>query len=352
MVGTLQSRQQYVEALIKEITIRRNYISTLPRTLYFGGGTPTLLTETELFAIFNELHRSFDLSQLEEVTIEANPEDISPVYLKMLRQFGINRISIGIQSFFDDDLKFMNRTHTPKKAQKAVIMAANHGFDNITVDLIYGLPNLTMERWQHNLNEIIKLPIQHFSAYHLGIEEGTVLYKRHKQGRLKEIDENLSVAQFKMLHSFMESNGWEHYEISNFAKPGYYSKHNSAYWKGLPYLGLGPSAHSYNGNSRQWNLSNVFKYIENIDKAEFFEIEQLSEKDKINDYIITSLRTAWGLDLNFVSKTFGIQYATQIKNSALPFIQTGYLIESSSTLRLSVDGMFISDKIFGELMVV
>lgn len=350
MVGTQLTREQYVTALLLEIEQRHNYLTTSPNTLYFGGGTPSLLSQSELSSIFNQLNKYFNLSELKEITIEANPDDLNSVYIKSLLNIGFNRISIGVQSFSDSHLKFMHRSHNGNTAKNAVTLAADIGFNNITLDLIYGIPNLSMAEWENNLNIALNLPIKHLSAYHLGIEQGTVFYKFKSKGKLKEIDEQQSINQFEMLQNITKQQGWEHYEISNFAKPNCYSKHNTGYWTNKQYIGFGPSAHSYNLNSRQWNISNVFKYIENINNNNYFEIEQLSQTNKLNEYIITSLRTSWGLNLHNITQNFGSYYTNIIITNAQNYIQSKHIIKAGNILKLSATGMFISDKIFEHLI--
>ncbi|HSM49598.1 MAG TPA: radical SAM family heme chaperone HemW, partial [Draconibacterium sp.] len=259
---------KYIDALITEIVQRKNYLENEPvETIYFGGGTPSVLTRNEIVEILNTLHRHFTISPNVEITFEANPDDFSGDYLKEIYQAGIRRLSIGIQSFQNEILQKMNRRHDAAQAIEAVENAAKTGFNDISADLIYGLPGLTHNQWKADLKRVFELPVQHLSAYHLTYHEGTAFYTWLKKGTLKELKEAESVSQFQILNEMAKENGFEQYEISNFAKNGKYSKHNSAYWLGVKYLGLGPSAHSFNSISRRWNVAHIESYIKALESG-------------------------------------------------------------------------------------
>ncbi|NLO01579.1 MAG: radical SAM family heme chaperone HemW, partial [Bacteroidales bacterium] len=298
---------EFLTALKKEISQQNNYLpGEFIDTIYIGGGTPSLLKEPEITSIFSSLNKYFKILPQAEITFEANPDDLDPACLAMLKRSGINRLSIGIQSFQEKHLKMMNRRHTAQQAVDSVINAKNSGFNNISVDLIYGIPGLTTDQWKDNLQKTFELPADHLSAYHLTYHEGTIFYNLLKRGKLHELSENDSFDQFTTLINKAGLAGFEQYEISNFAKNGMYSKHNTAYWTGKPYLGLGPSAHSFNGSSRKWNMSDLEKYIKLINEDEItFEEEHLTLNDKYNEFILTNLRTKWGVSLLTISEKFG-----------------------------------------------
>ena len=301
---SLKYKDDYLKALKQELKLRKNYLQNQSvETIYFGGGTPSLLNEKELNALFEEIYKDFNVSENPEITLEANPDDLSTEYLKNLRKTPVNRLSIGIQSFFDDDLKMMNRRHSAKESLFAVKEAQNVGFENISGDLIYGLPEMTTKKWEYNLQEFFKLKIPHLSAYHLTYEPNTVFFKYLKTKRIYEIPETESLKQFELLKQLAKAHNFIHYETSNFAKDGFFSKHNTGYWQQKHYLGIGASAHSYDGNSRQFNIKNLKEYITRVgETGAYFEKEILSDADIYNDYIITTLRTVWGTDVSYVSE--------------------------------------------------
>ncbi|MBP5473464.1 MAG: radical SAM family heme chaperone HemW, partial [Bacteroidales bacterium] len=289
-VTALGRKDDYIEAVLKEIEIRSDYINEPVQTIYFGGGTPSLFSSQDLYKITDKIHNYFSVNQGIETSIEVNPDDISREYLKSLRDVGLNRISMGVQSWNNRDLKLMNRRHDAKKAEEALCDTMDF-FDNISIDLIYGIPEMSIEEWENNLDKTLSFDIQHISAYTLTIEPGTAFYKMKSSGKIKETDEDLVLRQYELLKEKSAEKGFLHYEISNFAKQGYFSVHNSNYWKQVPYVGFGPSAHSFNGYSRQWNVSDVNKYISEIKKGTVpFEKENLGEKTRYNEYIMTSLR--------------------------------------------------------------
>jgi len=349
----VEKKPLFLQSLHHEIQLQKNYLCGEPvSTLYFGGGTPSVLTISELSGILTDFENHFPIMNGTEVTLEANPDDLNLDYLKELRQIGFNRLSMGIQSFSDKDLKQMNRRHSAVQAVHSVYEAVEAGFSDISIDLIYGLPGLTMKQWEKNLKQAVSLPVNHISAYHLTYHEGTKFYDWLKTGQLRELPEDESLAQFETLIDITNQAGFEQYEISNFAQNKAYSKHNSSYWNGSKYLGLGPSAHSYNGISRQWNVASLEKYIKAIAAGEtHFEREELTQTDKLNDYLITRLRTRWGISLNYISENFGEEFGRQVFHSAQTFISTGHLLQNGDIISLTRQGIMISDKIMLALVV-
>lgn len=303
-----------VKALRNELLLRKTYTgSEQIETIYFGGGTPSVLSADELGMLIHEITEYYPISASAEITLEANPDDLSPQKVKELRQIPVNRFSIGVQSFFEEDLKWMNRAHTASEGHSSIKRVQDAGFENITADLIYGYPLLTGEKWEYNVRQLIELQIPHISSYSMTVEPATALASFIKKGTQKPMNEAQSASQFGMLMDELGGAGFEHYEISNFAKPGWHSKHNSNYWEGISYLGIGPSAHSFNGDSRQWNVSNNMKYIESIERNKIpFEIEHLTTENRINEYIMTSLRTSKGMNLSQISQRFHSDYSSRL----------------------------------------
>jgi oxygen-independent coproporphyrinogen III oxidase len=344
----------FLEALKKEALSRKDFLDGGNiDTIYFGGGTPSVLTEKQLEFILNFLARYFQISIDAEITFEANPDDLTTEYLQSLKKLGINRLSIGIQSFQDEHLKKMNRRHNAPQGKAAIENAWAAGFKNISADLIYGLPGLTGKQWKESLNEIFYLPVSHLSAYHLTYHEGTPFFTWLKKGTLKELDETESVEQFHLLLDEAGNSGFEQYEISNFARNEMYSKHNMAYWTGEKYLGLGPSAHSYNGLSRRWNVAHVESYIAGIEKNKrHFEEELLNEKDRFNEYILTRIRTKWGISLIEMEERFGKERAAMLGKQAVKYIQTGNMTLRNGFLTLTRRGLFISDDLMAAFMII
>ena len=346
--------KNFLATLKKEIQQNISYLENEPiETIYFGGGTPSVLNENELSEILNILNNEFQVSPNAEITFEANPDDLSIQYLKSIYNAGINRLSIGIQSFQDEYLIKMNRRHNANQAVESVENAAKIGFKNISVDLIYGLPGLTIEDWKASLNRVFQLPVQHLSAYHLTYHEGTVFYNWLKKGTLKELKEPDSILQFDTLIEEAEKNGFQQYEISNFAKNKLYSKHNISYWFGKKYLGLGPSAHSFNGTSRRWNVSNVESYIESVENNRpCFEEEILSENDKYNEYILTRIRTIWGVSTDFIQSNFGDEKLAHFLKNMSKYKTSDLVIQDNNVFTLTKKGLFISDEIMTDLMII
>jgi oxygen-independent coproporphyrinogen-3 oxidase len=343
----------FIEAVIKEASLRREYLgSESVTTIYLGGGTPSVLSISDLGAILDQVHRQFIVEKDFELTIELNPDDVNPVYLKGLRKLGINRISLGIQSWRDSDLIMLNRRHNSVQAATALNDIFNAGFENVTIDLIYGIPGMTAREWASNLDIAFSFDIKHLSAYHLTIEKGTVFGKMLGKGHLVEIDEEESASLFNILIEKAEAAGFIHYEISNFGKPGYFSSHNSNYWKQVNYLGLGPSAHSFNGYSRQWNISNLKAYVKAINSGiPYYESEELDTKARFNEYIMTSLRTMWGIDLEYVEKTFEKEGYDYVVNLSAKFRDYGLMKQDKKNLVLTNQGKMISDNIISEFMM-
>ena len=344
----------FINALLKELKLRKNYAEGEKiETIYFGGGTPSVLNEEELRQIIDFLYNTFDIISDAEITFEANPDDLLPDYLEMLFSNRINRLSVGIQSFQNEHLKKMNRRHNVQQAIQSVEDAAKTGFKNISLDLIYGLPELTSKQWNDALCDIFTLPFQHLSAYHLTYHRGTPFYNRLQKGTLSEISEDESFEQFNMLIDAAEMHGFEQYEISNFAENGMYSKHNSSYWSGKKYIGAGASAHSFNGNERQWNISNLKSYINAVENGlSYFEVEQLSKNEKLNEFLLVHLRTMWGISISETEQNFGKEKADFIEKELQKYQKTGFIESNDSRFTFTRKGMFISDEILSNLMFV
>lgn len=352
-VISLEDSEMFVSALLKEIALRKDYIENeTVSTIYFGGGTPSLLSAKEIGSILDQINKLFRVEKDCEMTIELNPDDVTGTYLSDLKKLNFNRISIGIQSWRDSDLKKLNRRHDSKQAAQALNNIFKKGFENVTMDLIYGIPGMSVNEWASNLDISFSYDIKHLSAYHLSFEKGTVFGNRLKKGLITEIDEEQSVLLFNLLIEKAESAGFVQYEISNFAKPGYFSIHNSNYWKQVNYLGCGPSAHSFNGYSRQWNISNLKEYIKLVNMGKsFFEREQLDTKTRFNEYMMTSLRTMWGIDLEYVEKTFEKEGYDYVVNIAGKFTKYGLMKQQKNTLVLTNQGKMISDNIISEFIM-
>lgn len=339
---SLHYKNDFIAALLKEISFQKDYLDNqLVETIYFGGGTPSLLSVDELALIKAKINSTFNIQAGTEITLEANPDDITEEKLLEWKQAGINRLSIGIQSFFEEDLKWMNRVHNAQQAIDSLQLALKH-FDNITIDLIYGTPELTNEKWKQNVDTAISLNIPHLSCYALTVEPKTPLDKMIKQHKSEDINPDKQSEQFLLLMQWLEEAGYEHYEISNFAKPGWRSRHNSSYWQGRKYLGLGPSAHSFNGAERQWNIANNNIYIESINNRKIpFEKEELTPTQKLNEYIMTSLRTMEGLKLDIAGKG--------LLEKSKKFIDSGLIKLQDNSLVLTKEGKLLADGIAAEL---
>ncbi len=348
---SLAMKNDFTVALLKELDLRSDYLLNEPvETIYFGGGTPSLLTGGEIATILQRIYSHFKLAPDAEITLEANPDDIHPERLNQWRQAGINRLSIGVQSFFNEDLLWMNRAHDEYQALSAVPDAQAAGLENISIDLIYGLPGMTDERWQINMRKAIGLQVPHLSCYALTVEPKTALYEKIKAGKMQEVVPENQARQFLQGILCLEEAGYEHYEISNFARPGKRSRHNSGYWQSKKYLGLGPSAHSFDGKTRQWNIANNSRYIQSIANHELcFEIETLKTVDLLNEYIMTSLRTMEGLDLLHITRAFGPARGNLLEKNAAHFIAEDQMKKEDEKLVLTSKGKLFADGIAGAL---
>jgi len=343
-----------VDAICKEIAMRQNYLQDKNlQSIYFGGGTPSLLNQKQLLQIFETIEKHFTIQPNAEITLEANPDDLSEEKLSELKHTPINRLSIGVQSFFDDDLKWMNRAHNVNEAENAIAMAKQKGFENITIDLIYGTPGLSNENWLHNIQKALALGVNHISSYALTVEPKTALATMIEKGKYADTNEEKAAEQFDILVNTLTANGFVHYEISNFAKPEFFAKHNSNYWKGKHYIGIGPSAHSFNTISRSWNVANNQKYLNAIAINEL-EItdEILTVNNQINEYIMTGLRTIWGCDLNFIALQFGETEKQRLIKEAAKFIDQDLLVINDSILLTTSKGKFLADGIAADLFLV
>jgi oxygen-independent coproporphyrinogen-3 oxidase len=343
----------FIKALLSEAEMRKDYTrSEEISTIYIGGGTPSVLSVKEVKTIFDCLFRNYSVNKNCEVTFEMNPDDVNIPYLLGIKKLGVNRISLGIQSWRDKDLTMLNRRHDSAQAERALKDVFKSGFDNVSVDLIYGIPGLGTADWGRNIDITFSYDIKHLSAYHLTIEEGTPLARMKKKGIIEEIDEEESTSQFNLLVEKAINAGFIQYEISNFAKTGYFSAHNTNYWKQVNYLGLGPSAHSFNGYSRQWNISDIKGYIKAVNSGnQFFGREDIDNKTRFNEYIMTSLRTMWGIDLEYVEKTFEKEGYDYVLNMADKFINYGLMRKEANALILTNQGKMISDNIISEFML-
>ena len=352
--STTQSEKKptYIHALCQELEMRKNYLKGEEiETIYLGGGTPSQLTEKELNEIFTSLYIIYKVKEDAEITLEANPDDLTPEYVSMLRRLPINRISMGIQTFQEETLKQLHRRHTARQAIEAFHRCREAGFRNISIDLMYGLPGETLDTWKEDLQQAIALHPEHISAYHLIYEEGTALWKLREEHQVEEADEDLSVTLFKTMIDELKQAGYQHYEISNFCLPGLHSRHNSSYWTGKKYLGCGPSAHSYDGTSRQWNVSSLEKYIHAIHQGKpDFEIEELDLYTRYNDFVITSIRTSWGMSLSYLRMVYGEELYRYCLRMSKPHLSQGVLEIKEDTLKLTQEGIFISDGIMSDLL--
>ncbi|MBE9585664.1 radical SAM family heme chaperone HemW [Mucilaginibacter sp. JRF] len=347
---SLKYKDELLAAMLRELELQKTYLqSETIETIYFGGGTPSLLTGAEVNRLLDTITRLHTVAAGAEITLEANPDDLDKAKVNELRQTDVNRFSIGIQSFFDDDLLWMNRAHQASEAEASVMRAQDAGFENITVDLIYGYPMLTDTKWKQNVEKVFGLSVPHVSAYSMTVEPQTALASFISKKKQPPMNEQQSAAQFTYLIEAMERQGFEQYEISNFCKPGHYSRHNSNYWKGVKYLGIGPSAHSFNGETRQWNVANNPKYIQSLELGTIpAETEVLTEADRLNEYIMTSLRTMWGLDLNRLNQ-IAAGAADELLPRAAEFLEKEWLLQKERTLYLTSEGKLYADHIASEL---
>ncbi|TWR23752.1 radical SAM family heme chaperone HemW [Mucilaginibacter achroorhodeus] len=347
---SLKYKDQMLDAMLRELELQKDYLhNETIETIYFGGGTPSVLSADEVNSLINRITQLHSVSGNAEITLEANPDDLGREKINALRKTPVNRFSIGIQSFFDDDLAWMNRVHRAQEAEASVKRAQDAGFENITADLVYGYPLLTDNKWKQNLDTMFGLDIPHISAYSMTVEPQTALAAFISKKKQPPMDEQQSAAQFADMLDAMQGKGFEQYEISNFCKPGHYSRHNSNYWKGVKYLGIGPSAHSFNGQTRQWNIANNAKYLHALGSNTVpAEIETLSEADRLNEYIMTSLRTMWGLDLTKLDSIAAGASSTLIK-VAEGHISQGKVLNTGNILTLTSKGKLYADAIAAEM---
>lgn len=359
---SLKNKPSFLKALQKEVILRKDFFDNdKPQidTIYLGGGTPSMLSVSELMSIFETLFREFRINSKAEITLEANPDDLTKERTQALKETPVNRLSIGVQSFYDDDLQLMNRVHSGQEALNIIKFAQDSGFDNLSIDLIYGIPTLTNKKWEHNLRTTFDLDVKHISAYCLTVEPKTALAKFVAAGKIKDVNEQQSSEQFEKMLEEMSANHFQQYEISNFCKDQFYSRHNSNYWLKEKYLGLGPSAHSYNGLMRQWNVSNNAAYIRAVERLEktgedndLSEKEMLTVNQRFNEYIMTSLRTIWGTDLTYIRQHFGESFLTHTFKEAKNYLNLNQLIQKDDKLFLSDKGKLVADKIASDLFIV
>ncbi|WP_445955579.1 radical SAM family heme chaperone HemW [Yeosuana sp.] len=350
---TLKKKGELVNALVKELELRKAELKNQTvETIYFGGGTPSLLTIDELELLISEVYKNYKVAENPEITLEANPDDLSKNLIIELSKSPINRLSIGIQSFFEADLKLMNRAHNAEEAKNCLQEATKY-FNNISVDLIYGIPGLTNENWIKNIETVLSYNIPHISSYALTVEPKTALETFIKKGIIDNVDDELAQQQFHILIEKLEASGFIHYELSNFGKPDYFSKNNSAYWLGKPYLGIGPSAHSFNGHQRSWNVRNNSKYIKALENNTLpIETEILSVADKYNEYVMTGLRTIWGVSLEKVEQDFGKQFKEYLLEQSQKHIIEHLLYLDNGKLLVTKKGKFLSDGIASDLFML
>lgn len=340
-----------IDSIALELVTRVDYLEEKRiDTIYFGGGTPSILTKEEISKLLDTIHVNYDVNQSAEVSLEANPDDIAISSLKEWKELGVNRLSIGLQSFKEDDLKWMNRAHTVNEAQQCVHLAQSEGFQNLTVDLIYGLPNLSMEEWRNHIQTVIDFGVPHVSAYCLTVEEKTVLHKLVEKGKIDTVTDDTQGEQFLELLKMLEANDYQQYEISNFSKAGFESKHNGNYWKGEWYLGVGPSAHSFNGTSRRWNVANNRKYLKAIkENANYSETEELSLENQFNERILIGLRTILGVNLNELETISTLPQA--FLDTMQSFIESQWVVKNDSVISLTKEGRLRADYIASELFI-
>ncbi|RIV35322.1 radical SAM family heme chaperone HemW [Flagellimonas lutimaris] len=354
----LGKKEAMVNAIVKELVLRKAEVDDQVETIYFGGGTPSVLTLEEMERLIQAVYDNYKVIDRPEITLEANPDDLvssraeSRDFFLEYKNVGINRLSIGIQSFFDEDLKLMNRAHNAGEAEQC-IQAAMQYFDNITIDLIYGIPGMDNERWKSNIQKALDFGLPHISSYALTVEPRTALKKFIEKGVVHNVDDEQAQEQFHILADMLEAEGFVNYEISNFGKPGFFSQNNTAYWLGKTYLGVGPSAHSFDGKQRSWNIRNNPTYIKKINEGELpSEIETLSKTDRYNEYVMTGLRTIWGVDLDRIASEFGENYLKYLNQQAAKFLEQDFLVLEGGKLLTTKKGKFLTDGIASDLFMV
>ena len=348
-----QRQEEMVRALIKEIRMRRSEMENrIVESIYFGGGTPSVLKPEEIESIIKVIFTNFKVSNDPEITLEANPDDLDEERLEAYKDVGVNRLSIGVQSFRDTDLIWMNRSHTARQAELCLEGVFKY-YENVSIDLIYGIPGMSLEEWDENLRKALRYNLPHLSAYALTVEEGTVLYHNVQKGKAPPIDEIRAEEDFFHLVTLLSVEGYDHYEISNFGKPGFYSRNNSSYWQGKPYIGIGPSAHSYDGNVRRWNIRNNRKYLKALEEGiAFYQDEVLSKVDKYNEYVMTGLRTQWGISLQVLETDFGPAQREYLLRQATQYLKEGYLVLKNNRLLVTHKGKFLVDGIASDLFMI
>jgi oxygen-independent coproporphyrinogen-3 oxidase len=350
---SLKKKEEMVMALAKEIALRKDeFKDEVVETIYFGGGTPSILEIADLRLLIEAVFQHYNVAENPEITVEANPDDLSEERIIALSQSKVNRLSIGIQSFFEDDLKLMNRAHNVAEAQQCLAIA-NQYFDNITIDLIYGMPEMSQEKWLQNIQTALSYNIPHISSYALTVEPKTALHRFIQKGVIAPLDDDLAQDHFHLLVDTLEDHGFVHYELSNFGKEGYFSKNNSSYWLGKKYLGIGPSAHSYDGEKRGWNVANNSLYLKSLANNELpIEIETLTKTDRYNEYIMTGLRTIWGVSLDRIENEFGANYLHYFQQQAAKYLEDHLLFIDNNILRTTKRGKFLSDGIASDLFLL
>lgn len=349
----MKKKEEMILALTKEIEMRKSeFENEVVETIYFGGGTPSRLQIADLRMQMDSIHKNYNVVQNPEITLEANPDDLSEDYLIELTKIGVNRLSIGIQSFFEDDLKLMNRAHNAEEAKKCLQVAKKY-FDNISIDLIYGIPNMSNQKWKQNIETALSFRVPHISSYALTVEPKTALHSFIQKGIIPQPDDEVAQEHFQILVDVLTENDFIHYELSNFGKENYFSKNNTAYWLGKKYLGIGPSAHSYDGQKRGWNVSNNSLYIKSIQENKLpIETEVLTKTDRYNEYIMTGLRTIWGVSLDRIEREFGVYYLNYLNQQAQKYIEDHLLFVDENVLRTTQKGKFLSDGIASDLFLL
>jgi oxygen-independent coproporphyrinogen-3 oxidase len=349
---SLKAKADFIDALLMEIELQKEYLSEKIETIYFGGGTPSVLTSDEIIIIYRKLENTFDLSSATEITLEANPDDLTEEYLLQLKQTPVNRLSIGVQSFNDDRLKWMHRLHSAKQSLTAIETASALDF-NMSMDLIFSLPDMQMDEWEKQLAIAVSLPVNHISAYSLTVENGTTLFNRIKNKKEHELPDEQAQQMFLFTDLFLTENGFNHYEISNYSKSGYEAVHNSNYWNNKPYLGLGPSAHSFNLKERQWNISNNQQYIQSVSKGEILSaVESLSVAEKFNEYLMISLRTKKGVQTETILKEYGEKFLQHFLKEAAILLSRDHLHKKENNYVIPTKHWFMADKLISDLFYI
>jgi oxygen-independent coproporphyrinogen III oxidase len=350
----LKIKDELVASLHREIEMRSDYLEGQTiQTIYFGGGTPSMLSSDEIKSLLDKIHQHFNVVSNPEVTLEANPDDLDRKKVNELRSTSVNRLSIGIQSFRDEDLKMMNRAHESQQADYSVKLAQDSGFENITIDLIYSIPGLSDSDWKINVAKAIDLHVQHISAYSLTFEPKTYFGHLEKTKKLLPVEQEVTSSHFQILTESLALAGFEHYEVSNFCKPGMESKHNTSYWKGAWYLGLGPSAHSFNGKSRQWNVANNPLYVQALTEGKLnFQSEEIDDRTRLNEYLMTGLRTKWGVDTGRIQQEFGFDFLKNYEEEIGDYAKKGWLKSESNQITLTSEGFLLADKIASDFFIL